>query len=279
MNNPPSKQHYLPAVYLKQFSVDGSDGRRRSKIWRLDRNICQLVTVEDQCRERFYNSEAEPAKAEKLFQNYENLYAQLACKIWAGEEAGSAHNYFGLIAFMLSLHFRNPSYKNLTKDERIVVYVNLEGEFLLQILGVVVDPNHPSREHLEMFTKCWGVRLMRAIEDFLVTSDNPAQIFHQEGIPRLITLPITPQCCAVAFDRRAFASVWSQELSKQDIERLNRLQVHSCVNALFSAAQQTTEDVQMVRGVWTKRNPPPGFVSDEDWRSNYRGIEPFEFLA
>ena len=248
-------------------------------IWRLDRAIHKPVRVEDQCRKPFYNSKADPKKAEGLFQSYEGLYGKLVTKIWAGEEAGSAHSYFGLIAFMVSLHFRNAAYENRTKEERITVYLNQEGEFLLQSLGVIVDPQEPSQEHLDMFMQHWRVRVMNAREPHLLTSDNPSHIFAQDGIPRLITLPVTPQCCAVAFDLRSFPNVWSQNLSMSDIGRLNRLQMRSCVDALFSSSALDPQDAATVRNEWKHQPPPPGFIGEEEWRPNYRAIEPFEFLG
>ncbi|SRR5579862_163483 len=279
MNNPPKKQHYLPAVYLKQFSIEGSDATRKSKLYRLDRNFSGSVTVEDQCREDFYNSAASPVAAEALHQKYEDIYGKLATRIWAGENAGSEYNYFGLIITMLNLHFRNPAYENRTGDERISVYTNLEAEFLEQSLGVRPDPVSPSLEHLALFKKCWGVSLMKTVEPSLLTSDNPAHIFGEDNVPRLITLPITPQVCAVAFDRRKFPKVWSQDLSALDVGRLNSLQAHCCISAVFAAEEISPEDAVKIRDIWVKRREaPPGFIDALEWRPNYRGLEPFEFL-
>ncbi len=255
------------------------NGRRRSEIWRFSSRLNKRVVVEDQCRERFFNSQSDPDRAEAVFQKYEDLYGRLAQRIWRGGQAGSERNYFGLVAFMVSLHFRNPAYANRTKDERIAVYVDLEGEFLLQSLGVRVDPAAPSREHLKLFTSAWAVRLMSAAEASLLTCDNPSQIFHVDGIPRLITMPVTPRCCAVAFDKRSFPSIYSQSLTMADIDRLNRLQICSCMEAIFSAEQATAADEAKIRILWGKRQPPPGFVDDREWRSNYRGLEPFDFLS
>jgi len=278
-NNPTWRQHYLPAVYLQQFSVDGSQGGRGSMVWRLSSRINQDVVVEDQCYERFYNSESDPARAEAVFQNYEGLYGQLAQRIWRHEEAESQRNYFGLVAFMISLHFRNPAYANRTKDERIAVYVDLEGEFLVQSLGVRVNSLSPSLEHLQLFTDAWDVRLMTAEEAPLLTSDNPSMVFHQDELPRLIILPVTPGCIAVAFDKRCFPSIHSQSLTRADIERMNRLQIHSCVKAVFSSEQIKPDDEAEIRKCWTTRTPPPGFVDFENWGANYRGMEPFDFLS
>jgi len=255
------------------------NGHRRSDIWRFSERLNKTVVVEDQCHERFYNSKSDPNGAEEIFQNYEGLYGQLAGQIWRGEPAGSARNYFGLVAFMVSLHFRNPAYANLTKDERITVYIDLEGEFLFQSLGVKVEAAAPSREHLELFTSTWKIRLMTADQANLLTCDNPSQIFHREGIPCLITMPVTPFCCAVAFDNRCFPAAYSQSLSGNDIDRLNRLQICSCQKALFSHQQLTADEDAKIRILWANRQPPPGFVNDEEWRPNYRGIEPFDFLS
>jgi hypothetical protein len=122
----PQRQHYLPAVYLKQFSIDGVSARRDSFIWRLHRSIHKEVPVETQCHERFFYSAIEPVVAEAFFGKSEELFGQIAQRVWQGLENRGFRDYFGLLIFMISLHLRNPAYRFDLAMSRLEGYKLLE---------------------------------------------------------------------------------------------------------------------------------------------------------
>src|SRR5437868_3168158 len=105
------RQHYLPAVYLREFSVDPSHIDRDSKVWRFDGKQHSLVPVETQCVDDYFYSRKQAQEAEKMFQNMEGLYAQCVRKIKA-RQSPTKDEFFGLILMIFDLHIRNEACGN-----------------------------------------------------------------------------------------------------------------------------------------------------------------------
>lgn len=278
---PPSKQHYLPCVYLKQFSIDGPKAHRNSLIWRLSRHVHKQVPVESQCYERNFYSASDSAGAQKLFRTYEDLYCILAQRIWSGDPNQSIQEYFGLMFFMISLHLRNPAYKvSRTLGPRIKAYTLLESQFIHHHLMGSPDYVSTPEQQLERLKDSWGVFVYAsASENRLITSDNPSLWFSTGGSGNLhfVILPVTPNSCAIAYNREVI-NLAGDSLSPADVEVLNKAQVKSCVKALYSDAPFSEEDQQESAEFWARRRPPSGFISDHEWQSNmfdYKGTLSF----
>ena len=192
---PPQKQHYLPVVYLKQFSVDGPHSSRKSKIWRLDRNSHELVPVESQCHERFFYSATDTSSAEKLFQPSEKAYAELVRLASDGLQNRTSHEYFALILMIISLHLRSPAYEVRQKRARIDVYKLLEQLAIFHILMPGSQEPVTSEELLAILKSRWRVRLLSCpLDCILITSDNPSVFFtvNNSGDPNFMILPVAP---------------------------------------------------------------------------------------
>ncbi len=90
-------QHYLPTVYLKQFSTDGLAATRKSMIWRLDEQRHKRVSVPSQCAEDYFYSASDAKMTEEMFGKSEEVYGRTVQQIWAREEKQAGTDYFGLI--------------------------------------------------------------------------------------------------------------------------------------------------------------------------------------
>ena len=262
-DNPPEKQHFLPIVYLKQFSVDGAASKPGSWIWRLTPELHLRVKVNDQNLTSFGYSRSDPFDAENQFTWLEKAYGKIMKRVWNLQAAESAEQYFMLIWMIVSLHLRNLAYENRTGAERIKLYNFLESEFVDQF---VMNGEAAKTASADLFD--WRVMIFHASRD-LLTSDNPSLwINHGERLrPSLMLLPLTPRLCAVAYDRR-FTDVRGNHFSDADATRTNWLQMMSSRKAAFLHRPFTPNEQTELRRFWARRAEPQGFVDSTSWRPN-----------
>jgi Protein of unknown function (DUF4238) len=269
-HGPPQKQHYLPAIYLRQFSVDGRDSSRKSKIWRLNENAHKAVPVESQCHDRFFYSASDSLAAEKIFQAFEDMYARLVELIWKGRQNRTDKEYFGLILMIISLHLRNPAYEVRQHVARIDAYKLLEQQVVYHVLLPGSEEALKPEQLLAVVKRRWRVRLLsRLLGPTLVTSDNPSVWYtvNDSGDPHFMVLPVTPECCAIAFNRDAI-TVEGSVLTKTDVEVLNQTQAKSMLKALYSSVAFCEQDQSAATGMWKARTPPTGFIDGTIWSMN-----------
>lgn len=230
--SPPKLQHYLPAVYLKQFSPDGQNATRKSSLWRLGDATHVFAKVENQCREPFHYSKTRPEQAENLFHEGEQLYGKALQHIWQGREA-TKRQYFGLIVMMMSLHLRNPAYENRSGLDNFEVYLGLEESFMSQVLIADSSGGKSRRERRPHFSACWRVIVMKT-PDAIFTSDNPAVCcaIDDSRDVHFILLPVTPAFCAIAFDNR-FLEI-AGPMTMEDLSIIQTLLVGFSLEAVFS---------------------------------------------
>jgi hypothetical protein len=157
---PPYKnQHYLPAVYLKNFSVDQDDIHRKSKIWRIGSESQMLVTADSQCRADYHYSSDEAQEVESLFGQIETLYNSCKTKI-RDDTDPTGEEFFGLILMLFDLHLRNPNYENQTEENNFHIYKKLWNGFMSDLF--LAEPGEePSVEkvfhHLRKFWRGAGI--------------------------------------------------------------------------------------------------------------------------
>ncbi len=275
--SPPKLQHYLPAVYLKQFSPEGPNATRKSSLWRLGTKTHAFVKVEDQCRELFHYSSQDPRRAENLFEESERVYGAALQRIWRGREA-TKRQYFGLIITMMSLHLRNPAYTNLSSLDNLELYRGLEETFIAQVLMAGLPAAGTQEERLRHVSAIWRVTVM-ATPDEIFTSDNPAVCCAIDASRDLefILLPITPRLCAVAFDSRYVEIVGP--MTSEDLSLIQSLLVGFCLEALFSHREFSDEEREALRGFRAESDRPTGSVDEAYWIANFVRLKhPLSFL-
>src|SRR5215475_915659 len=114
------RQHWLPAVYLKNFSHESELGRR-AFLWRYDGNTMMKVAVESQCEGNFFYSKEQPEATEKRFWQSEAAYENCV-KLIREKKPSSAVDYFSLIFTIFDFHARNAIYANNTGKEGVYAY-------------------------------------------------------------------------------------------------------------------------------------------------------------
>jgi len=277
------RQHYLPAVYLKQFSADGPAATRNSMIWRLDEQRHMRVTVRSQCAENNFYSSSDAKATEEMFQKFEGIYGRIAQKIWAREEPAK-RDYFGLILMMFDLHCRNRCYANETGEENIHAYRVRIHCLRNQLLMGKSSENVTDAELLTHLRATWKVRLLEPTSgNELATCDNPSIWFTLDDTSdlHLIVMPITPYCCAAAFDTR-YCHVTGGRLVSEDEVLLNRYQVLVCGECLFTSSELSMEEQASVRRTWKEREKPSGTVDRKQWTVNLQRLSDcnsFRFLT
>jgi hypothetical protein len=276
------RQHYLPAVYLKQFSPDGHRATRKSMVWRLDEQCHKQVPVKSQCAKDYFYSSCDAKTNEEMFQKMERVYDRIAQKIWNCEKPGEG-DYFGLILMMVDIHCRNPFYVNQTGEENIEAYHRrihcLRNEVLMGTSSEIVT----DAELLKRLRERWKVRLLEpARGNELVSCDNPSIWFTIDDSSdlHLMVMPVTPYFCAVAFDTR-YCYVEGDRLVREDEELLNQFQVLMADACMFTRSVVSIEEQASVRRKWKERERPLGMVDKKQWSVNLYGVggpNSFRFL-
>ena len=242
--------------------MDGCNANRKSHVWRLDDKLSKPVPVETQCVPKYFYSKLDPQGAEETFHEMESAYGVIAKKIWS-RTYPSKRDYFGLILMMLDLHCRNVVYENLTAKENLHAY-KVRMHCMRTLMG---DANAPLSD--PQFFERWKVTLCKTEDPSgLVTSDNPALFFTLDEISlHLVTMPVTPSCCAVAYDSR-FIKATDNHLSDEDGSLLNLYQVQNCFECLFTVSELNSEQQAFVRQQWSNRKTPLGCVDEKAWTPN-----------
>jgi hypothetical protein len=151
------RQHYLPAAYLKYFSVDQNCCTRDSKVWRFDGSQQRLTRVENECFENYGYSRQRPAEAESLFHASESGYCNFLDTIRSGQEPSGASRG-DLLLFMFDLYLRNRVHENLTGQEGIEAYKRRTDHFLADIIGA--DNAKSTQEIGRLISDNWRVSIL-----------------------------------------------------------------------------------------------------------------------
>jgi len=239
----PKEQHWLPCVYLKEFSSDLSK-RRKSEVWRFDGSRSIYVSVDSQCRGEFFYSKTCAKEAEHFFNDIETLYGGCVNKIKAGANQTPTHReYFGLILMLFDLHLRNNAQQNLTSQDNFEAYKTRVFHFLRDMLihkSEGIPTENETKAHLH---KHWRVRIIRPTPSSeFITSDNPTMIFsaNDRHDCHYAILPISPDHIAVAFDER-FVRILSDRTKQADNMILNKNQCRQALKCVYSREQLNEE--------------------------------------
>jgi hypothetical protein len=276
-------QHFVPCVYLKHFSVDGAKATRKSLIWRVNDHQSDPVPVESECADDWHYTVEDAAERERMFGVFENKYKHILDRIWSNKGFKKKQK-LPLLLMMIGLHCRNPAYVNLTGKANIHAYDVLVHCIRKLIGGNAAISDSQLRNHLKT---TWEVELLHAsCEPRLITSDNPALWFTFDDTPgtaqlHLMILPVTPSCCAVAWDTR-FARVTCGDLQGIDKIRLNHDQLQHCTNFIYGPSEPSPEELTFCRNEWNEREQPSGEVSSQYCEFNFLQLEhgtSFNFLS
>jgi hypothetical protein len=129
----------------------------------------------------------------------------------------------------------------------------------------------------------WRVRLFEpAAGNELATCDNPSiwRSLDDTLDLHLIVMPVTPHCCAVAFDSR-YCQVRGGRLASEDESLLNDFQISVCNQSLFTSRELSIEEQEAVRRKWKQREKLSGDVDREKWTVNIQRLHDdhsFKFL-
>lgn len=260
-------QHFLPCVYLQQFSADERKAGRKSQIWRTDDAISVSVTVESQCAQDYYYSAKNRKEIEMFFGESEGLYADIARKIWDRQNANTT-DYYGLITVMFDLFLRNAAHENKTSFNNFHAYALRQSGFVEQVLLRTTNGPTPTpaivRSHLK---RNWKVYLLEAAEgEVLITSDNPSMWFSWDSNGPLdyVLLPVTPRFCAIAYDQR-FTDIKTTKLSVEDGHRINWHQIQHCSQCIYSRSEIDSQERKQITEAWTDRSPAGGIIDSTKW--------------
>lgn len=153
------KQHYLPACYLKYFSIDQGNCSRDSWIWRFDGKVPHQVPVVSQCSGDYHYSRERAAETEAMFGRMEAEYCRCVDRIKADRRL-TEKEYGNLLLFMFDLNLRNNVHKNSTGKEGIAAYHIRSHTFLHQVLLCRKSGDSLKSDIIEHLRCFWTLRIL-----------------------------------------------------------------------------------------------------------------------
>ncbi|OAM90390.1 DUF4238 domain-containing protein [Termitidicoccus mucosus] len=261
------RQHFLPCVYLKNFSPDGAKATRDSKVWRIDEKRTAFVPVKSQCAGDYLFSKIAAKKSENEFQAIEDGYAAAVAKIWSGGDP-TVFEYFALIVAVLDLYARNISHENHTGHDGAHAY-QLRTTSLLDrlIAGNQSRETLPQDEIYARLKRFWDVRLFLTPPGReIVTSDHPVLCFNwgEGDAMDFLLMPVTPGACAAVFDKRT-THTSGHRLTESDgtnLFRFSATHAHSC---LYTASEPDQGAIDAARRLLQQRVKPRTITDAEKW--------------
>jgi hypothetical protein len=275
------KQHYLPAVYLKEFSGDAGPHTRKSKVWVFDGQSSRHVRVERECFQNYFYSRAQAKTAERIFGEIEGFYGSCVAKIRA-KTAPNQRDYIGLILMMFDLYLRNQAHVNETGKDNLHAYRSRIPGLCRDILLGKRNHEPSDEEVLNHLQRRWRVQILATpIGHVLLTSDNPAiWMASKRVVPRLelMLLPISPDQVAIAYDTRFWRVVG--ECLVEDAGRLNIIQCQSAVRSVYSPFRLSGELEESVLHHFRQRDGERPVTNDHGWAAKLLRIDDgrFSFL-
>ena len=251
------KQHYLPAAYLRNFSVDGPLSTRKSRIWRIDAKARRQVTVESQGFRPYHYSDQAPEQVEKEFKTGEDFYAECYPDFWKRNAPSTSRRSFGLLVMMLDLHIRNLAYAKATRNNH-ADYLAMSATVKYRILWGRKEAPADDAAIVEEAQRIWRVGFVRcaAGHNFL-TSDNPsllARVGSDPAFVNLVLMPVTPLTYAVGYDARKL-ELNPGTISDIDEVVLTQLQARNCLECVFAPEDISNEQWDGFKLILAKRRP------------------------
>ncbi|MCB1103412.1 MAG: DUF4238 domain-containing protein [Opitutaceae bacterium] len=251
------KQHYLPAAYLRNFSVDGERSNRNSKLWRFDARIRKLVSVESQGFADYHYSVASADQVEADFRIGEDFYADCYADFWKRNAPSSARKGFGLLLMMLDLHIRNIAYAKAVRNNHDD-YLAMSATVKYKILwGRQETPPDDEAIANEAFRN-WRVGFVRCDSSHVfLTSDNPSllvKIGRSRAFVNVVLMPVTPHTYAVGYDSREF-ELNPSTLSESDEIVLTRLQIRNCLQCVYACESIRDDEWDGLKKLLAERPP------------------------
>lgn len=261
------RQHFLPCVYLKNFSPERAKATRDSKVWRIDSRRTLSVSVKSQCAGDYLFSKTAADKSEGEFQAIEQAYATAVARIWEGGDP-TVFEYFALVVAILDLYARNISHENCTGSDGAHAY-RLRTISLLDrlIAGNRSREALPQEEAFARLKEFWSVRLFLTPPGReIVTSDQPVLCFNwgESDDMDFLLMPVTPGVCAAVFDKRT-TQIHGHRLTESDgthLFQLTAMHAHSCI---YTTSEPTPEVINAFRRLWQRRFNPRTITDREKW--------------
>jgi len=273
------KQHYLPASYLRYFSEDQSKCRRDSFVWQFNGATARKVAVVSQCFKKYFYSKTDPASAERMFQQREEIYCRFVDIIRSGREP-EVQNFGDLFLCMCDLNLRNATHKNSTGQEGIRAYDDRIVMFFSQLLLGKFDVGNLSEDIKQHLHDNWRMEIVPAPAGLCyLTSDHPTVFMTCDNPPQakhplqLLLLALDPGNVAVAFDRR-FMWVTKQTATPSDVTLFNGGQVNNAMRFIYSAAPLAGDSVRFMKEAFLQKKTPFSEVTLKGWKLSLTYLPP-----
>lgn len=261
-------QHWLPAGYMKFFSLTGEVRGRDSRIYYTNKTECKSKKVKKLSCKNYHYSSSDAEAAETSFHLMENDYPVLIDKLLAGQDLRKKE-YYSLILSMIDYHTRNPSYENLTTKENYKAYETVSRGLMREIFEDCEECGNDFQKLMDFLADNWLLQPICSIKDELFSSDHPSLLFSLNDKIAFIILPINPHYALLAVDKRKI-KITGNEISIEDLGMLNAYQCYKCIEYIYSNIDLTPElgeDKPLTK--WLEKEKPRGFVDNDSWKPDF----------
>lgn len=265
------RQHYLPAAYLKYFSIDQNAPTRDSLVWRFDGKSHHRVPVASQCSADYFYSKEKATETERMFQINEKAYCDCVDRIRIGKDL-EGRNRGDLLLCMFDFHLRNAVHKNRTGKEGIEAYGRRATIFIGQILLDKAEEEIAKSEIIEHLEKHWRIEIIAATDPLqFLTCDHPSvwgtlrpAINGVKTELHFVALPITPRHTAIGFDQRVLR-ILNQPLTAKDLGGLNTGQMQNAEQSVYMSKLLPADQIAMVQKHLLLKTGSQCEINDNSW--------------
>ncbi len=253
-------QHYVPVVYLRNWSVNQNVRNRNSEIWRflIDGETWQKVKAKREGCEDFHYSRLAAEVAEKSFHEMENDYATLTSEAIGGNLALNRRGTLQWMLIATDLFVRNSIHLNETEEENFKAYRRRSIMFLSFLSGLPADAEMQIIG--DTLLSNWQVLFLTykpTPDEHLITSDVPCIPLSLMGLEQIcFYMPVGPSLAIIIAPKTVKAR--TTVLTERDLIYLNHAVVINAKNVLYSYTKPSLNNFHIIVA---------------DWRENVSGLE------
>lgn len=237
------RQHWLPCVYLREFS-DQPELGRKAPLRRFDGSPpTQLVSAESQCAKDFFFSTDTALEADvwkNLEGDWPNVLERLR-RITRGEsDSNDSELTAKLFLQLTTLHLRSAAFRLDDDGPRLDKILVTAVEFLRAIGG------EESADGQWTLPESWTTFLIAADAPAFVTSDNPVVMFANEPAQMngCFGAPVDEKHWAFVYDRKKMALTEAEGRAGTLLSLMNQVQAVASVRAIYAGRDLHEDELE-----------------------------------
>ena len=250
------KQHYLPIVYLSQFSrsldVEIESGKR--KIWRIGLTSTNCVPIDKQCQKDYFYSKERARISESYFSEIESKYGDIVNSVISGQKL-TKESMFLFFLCAVDLYARSFKFKVDEVEDEFEFYLRRIEIFKRNLINrdLIRSSDRQLRDYL---LNWWDFSLIPFSEGRnILTSDCPSIWLgsqRNENELKGVLMPITPNYCFVAVHNEYY-KIKQIEGSLEDSTVIILNEIKNSIHSVYFSDKPNEEQIASIQKIMIER--------------------------